>query len=133
MKVGDTNYGTIPATVTPVTVTGAFSYNATLTGDQSITGVGFTPRYVMCFMSEAAADVYSAGWSINGASTGISYVKASDANWYTGMTRAMGTLYSPGGQAKPEFVSIDSNGFTITRTKSSSPAGTVRISWACTK
>lgn len=111
---------------------GSFS-QGTSTGNQSITGVGFIPGFVLLsgFNSSATSSVLQAAKSFVGAVTSTSErfalsrgsdARAAEADKSTNLDRAVCLKHITGGNPSPtidsvaDFVSFDSDGFTINNT-----------------
>jgi hypothetical protein len=117
---------------------GTFTFDlATATGDVSYTGVGFVPRVVL-FMGSLAANGNVASWGI-GKSSSIGY------SVYSRTGASAGTYgFSSSGICITGFVSagnsnssmiktMDSDGFTLTWTKTGAPTGTISVMYLAIK
>ena len=138
MKVGDTEYNA-EAVMLAAPVFGYTSYNASVTGQVSVTGIGFTPSHVIFISSSDPENSQNGSFSIQSSSSlpgvsAYSYAtsKASDSVWYVGSVnyRRIGHGYFVGGQTEITFDTMDEGGFTYTRSKSASPTGQVFMAWA---
>lgn len=104
------------------------TYNvATASGTQAITGIGFKPKSVHISAVIHGSDVFSDGFS--------------DANIHRCVYRTLGAMYANNtataiyidgsNYATGIVTSLDSDGFTITWTKTGSPTGTAALSYIC--
>ena len=109
---------------TPATVSvkaGSFQGSGS-TGNQSITGVGFQPKVVL-FRYNMATSTGSAADSVIGFGVGISSSDRRTSGDYSNNNVSTSShaawnqdtyvIYTPSGSSKADFVSMDSDGFTI--------------------
>ena len=133
VKIGDMTIQN-QADILPVIFVGYVSYDLSTTGALIITGIGFKPRNIILLGAAG-----SGAWSINvitapGGGTNqirgvASYNEetADRVNTVGPHTIVTGT----GAEAYLQLASYDTNGFTLTKSKSGSPTGTGHISyWA---
>ncbi len=107
---------------------------ATASGTQAITGVGFTPKMVV-FMSTLDGTVY-ATWGFDNASGAASMFanNAGTADNYGKDTAKSITLAQTGSNFnQANITSMDADGFTLTWTKTGSPTGTATIIYLAIK
>jgi len=105
------------------------THDMSVTGTQTITGVGFVPRAVIAIGGIAPVSI---GTISNG---GVSYNIASNAggvagNW-TLVDGLMKIIIAAGAEATATLTSYDSNGLTLTWTKTGTPTGTAYIQLLC--
>lgn len=107
----------------------SFTRDISLTGNQSITGVGFQPSIVLLFASASAGSVVGAtswGWGDGTAKFCISSVAAAGIyHAYTAFAVVLTT--AAGVYSGVSATSMDSDGFTLTWTKGGLPTGTATI------
>ena len=108
---------------------GSFTYDsATASGTTAVTGVGFTPKIVR-FMASVMGSAKSSHGVDDGAVGKCMYSDDNTTADTWGMDGAFSIFIESGGGANSKAVisSMDSDGFTITRTKTGSPTGTVTV------
>ena len=107
------------------------SHDISATGDQAITGAGFTPKaYQVFFNIEATGSI---SWGAYDGTTAIcTYQTATDGDFGNYLATYVCLVYTGGGVfARAAPVSLDSDGFTINWTKTGSPTGTLEIAAIC--
>jgi len=106
---------------------------STATGTQAITGVGFEPDVI--FIHGITSALTAATWGVHSSSAQRSMWTRDPSlahSWGHFDTSIAYCLVS-GGNIKGVMASIDADGFTITWTRSSSPAGTHYMNYICWK
>lgn len=102
-------------------------------GNQAVTGVGFTPKYVLFLSAVTATSKMSIGLDVGGAVGAGGQGSIQDNSGSIADTYAVDLVYSIGlsegaGVSQIGRVSsFDSDGFTISWTKAGSPTGTATI------
>ena len=106
---------------TLLTKAGSFSGSGS-TGNQSVTGVGFQPKVVLFRYNMAGADA-TMSESVIGFGAGVSSTDRRVAGDYSehnlspsshaAWNQSSYVIYTPGGGSRADFVSMDSDGFTI--------------------
>jgi hypothetical protein len=123
-------WATLPSDTTSYKV-GTFTRDtATASGTQAITGVGFQPTNVIFFMDEDASA--EASWGMDNGTTASSVFAQSTGAW----NRAASSIYDyEGGGVNYSGVisAFGADGFTITWTRTSTPTGTLNISYIAFK
>lgn len=110
--------------VTPAKRTGGFyagTFTISATGNKAITGVGFTPKFVMfdwVATASSSADNNTSGWMTATAqfakwSSSNSAGNSSARNAYTNLCLATGASASSTANETAAYVSMDADGFTI--------------------
>ena len=98
-------------------------------GTQAITGVGFTPKAVLFFVAQSGADELSVG--LDDGTTNNSFYDANDT--VAGTWNTSGNAIHDRETATAEYTgvlsSMDTDGFTITWTRTGSPTGTLDITY----
>jgi len=101
-------------------------------GDQAITGIGFIPKWIICFaVADAAGETswgMSTGASVNNClrdTYGVTAGTHSDATDLIHLITSAGTAYTA------NLKTFDADGFTITWTKTGSPTGTATVKYIC--
>ena len=111
-----------------------FSWDISTTGTQSITGVGFKPKVVIFLMSVSATPMASIGFDFGGSGGGLNL---SIANYHSSTANAwapsqpLTAIYGSGVHAIAYITTMDSDGFTITKSKNGSPTGTATVMCLC--
>lgn len=98
---------------------------ATASGDQSITGIGFTPKAIICFAAQDQSDEGSWGFngsldkniSFYGASTTLTVASTAIDDFESAVDYYRGTI------------AFDADGFTVTWTRTGSPTGTLTVQY----
>jgi len=113
----------------PVSVKAGSFTGSGSTGNQSITGVGFQPKVVL-FRYNMATSTGSAADSVIGFGVGVSSSDRRTSGNYSNNNVSTSSnaawnqdsyvIYTPSGSSKADFVSMDSDGFTINWATSSS-------------
>ena len=102
----------------------------TASGDQSITGVGFTPKALLFIGGQNQSS--EVAWGLADASTeyGLADRQGNVADTYGTSTSRWGTFIQTGSLEYQGVVkTMDSDGFTITWTRSGTPSGTLTIGY----
>jgi len=113
--------------VTGSSKNGSFYLNlTTATGTVSVTSMGFTPKHLIVHF--AIDNRRLIGFGMMGTMTRFS-IASEDYNnvWWPNNSAQMRT--AGGTMQQLDLSSLDSNGFTLSHTKTGSPTGSVRISW----
>lgn len=122
----DTTTGTLLSTGSTRYFVGTFTHDMAATGDQQVTGVGFTPQAIITFGGEQSTR--SMQWSMF---TSADKVSLADQEANSGDTYELEALAikieDAAGIARAIYKSFDADGFTVTWSKTSSPAGTATI------
>ena len=110
----------------------SFTADRATTGSQSVTGVGFTPKVIFAMTFRNTTTGYSIGQGTFNDSTASSGCWFGDYNGASGTTAGDNFLYridtsGTSNSSKSVIASFDSDGFTITKTKSNTPTGTIHI------
>lgn len=119
------------ATFTQVFV-GSFTRDtSTATGTQSVTGVGFVPRAIFFFGGEnGVASEMSIGFDDGTTRRSVADNNAVTASSYdTASTNSIYDIQSSGVSYAGVISTFDSDGFTISWTRTSTPTGTLTISY----
>ncbi len=106
---------------------------STATGTQAVTGLGFTPKMLVIFgnVNGSTAGYTSFGMGGVSGSTGTGCVFVS-TTWNDSATNIISLIDSTGvNQAVATVQSLDSDGFTLSWTKTASPTGTARMFAFC--
>ena len=107
------------------------THDIATTGNQAITGVGFTPKaYQVFFNIEATGSI---SWGLYDGTLAIcTYQTATDGDFGNYVATYIALLYTSAGVfARATPVSMDADGITINWTKTGSPTGTVEIGLIC--
>lgn len=122
----------LPSATTVTSKTGSFTRSAGTTGTQAITGVGFSPKDLE-FICGNTSNVSSWGFDTGGGAS-TSYSMANVAN---NMSLVTGdSIYldqGAGNQFYAMVTSLDSDGFTLTWSKSGTPSGTASCAYKAIK
>lgn len=108
---------------------GSFSRDvSTATGTQAVTGVGFQPRLLVLLSNLGSSPATGASFT-DGTNHGLIYNQhAFSANsWANSSTNIVTIEQGSGNQYNGALSSLDSDGFTISWTKTGSPTGTATI------
>lgn len=116
---------------------GSISWTLGTTGNLAVTGVGFQPSALVVF---AANDGTNKSWSIGGqfnsGSEGMMYAQSYHATDRTAISTSE-SYYLYDGTTSTDVhgavVSLDADGFTIGRSESGSPSGTVYLRYIAIK
>ena len=103
---------------------------ATASGDQSITGVGFTPKSLLFIGGQNQTTEIN--WGVSDGSTEFSLADryGNTDNTYGISTSRWGTFIQTGSLEYSGVVkSLDADGFTLTWTRTSTPSGTLSLSY----
>lgn len=105
---------------------GSFTHDVSVTGAQSITGLPFEPRAILFFGVVDATSAFGIGGVVEGYSQGTVYDSFQDAAESYGLftNNCMAFNVGVGATAAFSFTSSESDGFTVTWSKSGSPTGT---------
>ena len=110
---------------------GSFSRDTSLaTGNQAVTGVGFSPRLVVFIVASNTESVPAAsiGWGHATVMGSVYNNHAGTADtWASGTTQAIFLIQSPTINYAGTIVSMDADGFTIGWTKTGLKTGSVMI------
>lgn len=114
--------------------TGVFTRDMTAaSGNQAVTGVGFTPKYVLFLSSVSATSKMSIGLDVGGSVGAGGQGSIQDNSGSIADTYAVDLVYSIGLNEGAGITQIgrvssfDSDGFTISWTKAGSPTGNAAI------
>lgn len=104
---------------------------ATASGSQSVTGVGFKPRALIIHGGVNGAARMSIGWSDGTNGYGMYDNFASVADTYGYLTAGTNMLFFNGGGTDytGAIASFDSDGFTISWTRTGAPTGTLLLNY----
>jgi hypothetical protein len=101
-------------------------------GTQAITGVGFVPKAVIFFMADDGALERSFGMDQLTDRRATAWTEpGSFMDWATGSIQYRNN--TPSSKYEGQISSFDSDGFTITWTKTGSPTATITIFWLAFK
>ncbi len=105
---------------------GTFSRNmTTASGDQAITGVGFQPSAVLVIAADAGTAAFSIGFS-DGSSEGHLFdAHNNSANTWDASSGSIYMATGSNNDYSGSISSLDSDGFTITWTRTNTPTGTI--------
>jgi hypothetical protein len=122
--------GAAPSWSTPAGVsvfTGSFTRDlTTASGSQAITGVGFVPKAVLFTMSVGGGARFSDGFDTQTA-RGSTYTNGSAT--FNADARSIVALTSGSDFQYAQIATMDSDGFTLTWTKTGSPTGSATIKY----
>ena len=101
---------------------------STASGDQTITGVGFTPKAVM-FLSGVQSDTATVSWGIGDGTSAGDLTDRSDASggYEINSGESINMTQGAGAQAKAYISSFNTDGFVLTWIKAGSPTGTATV------
>jgi hypothetical protein len=122
--------GTAPEFASGVKIINSTRDSTAATGAVAYTGVGFKPSLVIALMSSSGAlGRWSVG-SMDGSTQATLYTNEVPNTQIS--TSFVGVVAAIGGNQQAQYASFDSDGFTITWTKSSAPAAdTYSLSFIC--
>ena len=119
------------AKLSTVTSIGSFTRDSTsASGTQAVTGVGFAPQTVIFFGNDDGDK--GASWGFDRSSTRMNLLDNSSAtaDTYTiNSTNSISDQESAGNTYVGKITSMDSDGFTITWTKTGSPSGDITVKY----
>ena len=101
----------------------------TASGTQTITGLGFTPSFVILFCGINATNTIS--WGMDNGTTSLSLynsVAVSANDWGVETTSSINLVTGSGAFQSAKITAFASDQFTVTWTKTGSPTGTATIS-----
>lgn len=99
-------------------------------GDESFTGVGFTPKVVIAFSALSAATEHAMlGIADSDLANYLLYLNGSA--WESTVTKFLNLWVSSGNYQEAIIKSMDSDGFTVTWTKTGTPTGASRLNFLC--
>lgn len=105
---------------------GSTTYDVSTTGSLAVTGVGFKPKALILFSNVDGTAKSSQGFS-DGTTSRCQY-SANAATWT--QATALSLIYTDGSNfASLTVASLDSDGFTLTKSKTGTPTGTANISY----
>lgn len=115
----------------PALKVATFTYNvATATGTQAITGTGFKPRVVIFFQGCAGTSSMSFGFDNGTTKLGVGDDSVDAAGCYLpDTTQSIISAPSAGNNAKGHIQSLDTDGFTLSWTKTGAPVATITIGY----
>ena len=128
---GDRLFGGNGTVATPLHATiGTFTRDVSLTADQAVTGLGFSPKFVVFIAGIDGNEAVSFGMD-NGTIHVVSYNNhnASAEKFGLSTTDAIFLQTGAGEGNNGEIVTLDTDGFTIDWTKVGSPTGTATIAY----
>lgn len=101
---------------------------STASGNQAVTGVGFTPRYVAFIQAEDGDAMFSVGFDdgINAMCIADEHKDSAD-NWTPDLTDSLRAIDSGTARAEGNITTLDADGFTIAWVKTGSPTGTINV------
>lgn len=108
------------------------THDISVIGDQSITGVGFQPKAAIMIATEPTGDSMSIGYS-DGTDEYETHAYDNSGTPGFGVATALNRIYNSGATsyAQATLKSFDSDGLTITWSKSGTPSGTSTIRFIC--
>ena len=115
---------------------GQFSMNqATATGTQAVTGVGFEPTSVIFFSNQNVSAQYETSWGLDDGTTALAVAtwQPSGAGVFSGTAKSIASFQSGTAYMVGKVNSFDADGFTIGFTKTGSPSGTTSVSYMAFK
>lgn len=108
---------------------GSFSRDlATASGNQAVTGVGFKPSVILSASGLAAAGSGSVGFG-GGASNYSNIYSVGGASWYASVSYLATIAVDISNFQMAIIASMDTDGFTVTWTKTGSPTGTGYVTY----
>jgi hypothetical protein len=96
-------------------------------GNQIVTGIGFKPNSLLCFLSCGIA--YGTSWGIADSISVQSCIYSNSATFNQG--GALGVVVVAAGYQIVNYSTLDADGFTLTWTKYTSPVGTATLTIFC--
>jgi hypothetical protein len=102
------------------------SHDISITGAQSITGAGFTPRAVICIAVVSTTSLMSAGFSDGTTHACVTDIHAWTADSWSPTSDLIYLVYAGGVQARAT-AAFTSDGCNLTWTKDSTPTGTATL------
>jgi len=118
----------IHPTATVSVAIGTFTRDTTLaSGTQAVTGVGFQPTAVLLLAIESSTR--EASWGFDNGTTAVSiYDNAGGLDAYaTNATQSIFLEEASGTDYRGEITSLDTDGFTVTWTRTGAPTGTATV------
>ena len=101
-------------------------------GTQAITGLGFSPSFVMCLSAEAVnGDTFSVGFGDIVQSLSRCITQSEDGNTLGENHAIMAIQTTPVGSYFGSITSAEPDGFTITWSKTGAPIGNFSLRFAC--
>jgi hypothetical protein len=137
VRQGDTTFQD-QAVILPKIKTGLYASRdlSVASGTQAITGLGYTPSFVMCHAQVDQQDAMSIGFqSVVGVSQGscITDRNSWTANAWAGQGVLIWIYRTSPNYAYAYISSFDTDGFTLTWVKANSPTGTLDMYFNCFK
>lgn len=126
VKADGTAWVKTPVSSTSVTFTRDMT---TATGTQAVTGVGFTPTAII-FVYAVSGTVQEGIGFADSSKTGRNRNYLTPTGWFVG-TQAISASVSSGNSQVGDVSTYDSDGFTISWTKTGSPTGTLTVYALC--
>jgi len=114
---------------------GTFTWDSTSDTDKSVTGVGFTPRYVMFIMSQAAGSEWSVGFDnvTKAYAVGDRHNNSADTLDFDSDDSIVSVSGGGSNTFTGNLKSLDSDGFTIQWVDGDTSTGTLSIGWMAFK
>lgn len=110
---------------------------AAASGSQSVTGAGFTPRFIMAFFgATAGANSARIGFGLYDGTTQVNFAQAGGATSLWATDASVGAIRVTDATGSTEYrgvLSFTSDGADIAWTKVGSPTGTIRFYLLCVR
>jgi hypothetical protein len=108
---------------------------ATATGTQAVTGVGFQPVAVIFFGNQNVSTAFETSWGLDDGSLGkcIATYQPSGAGIFSSVGASFAGYQAGSDHMYGDIDSLDSDGFTVQFTKTGSPSGLFGVAYLALK
>ena len=110
-----------------------FTIDQSTTGTQSVTGVGFQPTGIIAFGVQAGSGEVAWGFSDGTTDKALRDEYQQTAGSHSWSNSMLHLIQSSSKNSTVALTSFDSDGFTVTKAKTSTPTGTTQVIFMCLK